>query len=52
VGEEDSTVPVSRAKVFDELIPDSRLTVLPGCGHALTLDCPDEVTAQLADFLR
>jgi pimeloyl-ACP methyl ester carboxylesterase len=51
-GKEDTTVPVSRAAVFDDLIPDSRLTVLPGCGHALTLDCPDEVTAALADFLR
>lgn len=50
-GEQDSVLPVEYADTFSRLMPDTRLEILPECGHALTLDCPGEVAGAMADFL-
>jgi 4,5:9,10-diseco-3-hydroxy-5,9,17-trioxoandrosta-1(10),2-diene-4-oate hydrolase len=50
-GEEDSVLPVAQAGRFARMLPNATVHTLPGCGHALTLDCPDRVTALLAGFL-
>ena len=50
-GEEDSVLPVAQARRFGNLLPHATVHVLPGCGHALTLDCADQVTPLLQEFL-
>ncbi|MFG2298886.1 alpha/beta fold hydrolase [Streptomyces sp. NPDC048603] len=50
-GRQDSVLPSWQAGRFGELLPDARVEVLDGCGHALTLDCPDRVNAELEEFL-
>jgi pimeloyl-ACP methyl ester carboxylesterase len=50
-GEEDSVLPVSQAQRFGSLLPHATVRVLPGCGHALTLDCADQVSPLLEKFL-
>ncbi len=39
-GEKDGETPVSSAKIYCSLVPDSRLLVLNGCGHFAHLDDP------------
>ncbi|MFP3991081.1 alpha/beta fold hydrolase [Streptomyces sp. E11-3] len=51
-GKQDSTLPVSQAKRFAELLPDARVRELDGCGHGLTLDCAEPVSDLMEDFLR
>ena len=50
-GAQDTVLPVAQAARFAELMPDARVHVLDGCGHALTLDCPDTVATLMGDFL-
>jgi pimeloyl-ACP methyl ester carboxylesterase len=33
-------------------LPQGRLIVLPGCGHVLLLECPEETIAAITGFLR
>jgi 3-oxoadipate enol-lactonase len=49
VGELDEETPVSYAQAIDELLPDSRVSVIPGAGHLLNLEAPDEVNAALLE---
>lgn len=37
--------------LVEELVPGARVDVVPDVGHFATLDAPDVVTAQIADFL-
>jgi pimeloyl-ACP methyl ester carboxylesterase len=50
-GTADHIVPPANAEVFTARLPDARLELLDGCGHALTLDCPDQVRTLLEGFL-
>jgi 4,5:9,10-diseco-3-hydroxy-5,9,17-trioxoandrosta-1(10),2-diene-4-oate hydrolase len=50
-GDHDTILPVEQAARFGKLLPNATVRVLPGCGHALTVDCPDRVTRLLAAFL-
>lgn len=43
---------ISLTARFEELIPDSTVRLLDGCGHAITEDCADEVSEHMAAFLR
>ncbi|MFI5698010.1 alpha/beta fold hydrolase [Kribbella sp. NPDC051586] len=51
-GDHDTVLPVAQAARFGELLPNATVRVLPGCGHALTVDCAGEVTPLIAAFLR
>ncbi|MEV7618239.1 alpha/beta fold hydrolase [Streptomyces sp. NPDC089799] len=51
-GRQDSVLPAWQAERFGELLPDARVEVWDGCGHALTLDCPDRVNAAMEEFLK
>jgi pimeloyl-ACP methyl ester carboxylesterase len=51
-GEEDTVLPAAQAARFGKLLPNATIRVLPGCGHALTLDCADRVTPLMEVFLR
>jgi pimeloyl-ACP methyl ester carboxylesterase len=50
-GPKDLLVPVRDAYVFDELIPDSRLTIYEDTGHVPMLERPERFNADLAAFL-
>ncbi|ROO50972.1 pimeloyl-ACP methyl ester carboxylesterase [Micromonospora sp. Llam0] len=51
-GAEDRLVPPSTGRRFADLLPDSRLVVLPGCGDFPQEEKPDETVAEITAFLR
>jgi 4,5:9,10-diseco-3-hydroxy-5,9,17-trioxoandrosta-1(10),2-diene-4-oate hydrolase len=51
-GQQDTVLPVRQAAEFGALMPHAKVHVLDGCGHALTVDCPDQVNALMGGFLR
>lgn len=51
-GDHDTVLPVAQAARFGTLLPNATVHVLPGCGHALTVDCPEQVDPLLAAFLQ
>jgi 4,5:9,10-diseco-3-hydroxy-5,9,17-trioxoandrosta-1(10),2-diene-4-oate hydrolase len=50
-GAQDTTLLSWQAQRFAELIPHTQEQIIDGCGHAITLDCPDEVTSVMRTFL-
>ena len=51
-GDRDRIIPVDHAHAAHELIPGSRLVVLPGVGHFLPTDAPDAFLDAVGSFLR
>jgi pimeloyl-ACP methyl ester carboxylesterase len=51
VGALDDETPASYAEVIADLVPGARLEVVPGAGHLLPADAPDEVNAALRTHL-
>jgi pimeloyl-[acyl-carrier protein] methyl ester esterase len=49
-GERDAVVPVEAARALAASLPDARLTVLPGRGHALPRTAPDAVAGLLQEL--
>ncbi|WP_180903725.1 alpha/beta fold hydrolase [Nonomuraea indica] len=49
-GRQDTVQPVDRAHRFAALLPDARVQILNGCGHAPQLDCPGPVNDHLRAF--
>ena len=39
-GDRDIVFPLESGRVLERLLPASRLTVISGCGHNVTMDCP------------
>ncbi|MFP3949346.1 MAG: alpha/beta fold hydrolase, partial [Longimicrobiales bacterium] len=50
-GEEDPLIPFGNGERLHELIPDSRLVSIQGCGHMLNWEKPDEVAEAIEEFL-
>src|SRR5581483_5404399 len=50
-GDGDRVIPVSHASIAHELMPGSRLEIVPGAGHFVPLERPDAFLALLQDFL-
>jgi pimeloyl-ACP methyl ester carboxylesterase len=50
-GPKDKLVPVKDANVFDELIPDSKLTIYEDTGHVPMLERPERFNRDLEAFL-
>jgi pimeloyl-ACP methyl ester carboxylesterase len=50
-GIEDAWIPVDRAHRLAELIPGSELCLVPGAGHLIQLDAPEQLTAILQRWL-
>ncbi len=51
-GDEDELVPVERALQTRELIPESRLLIVPYAGHAVNIEAPDVVNVAVAEFVQ
>jgi pimeloyl-ACP methyl ester carboxylesterase len=51
-GEYDILLPVWKSREIAELIPGSRLTVLPGAPHGLSIERAEEFNAAVLDFIR
>lgn len=51
-GEEDSWAPAARHREMAAKIPQATLTLVPECGHMCTLERPEAVTRELAEWLR
>jgi pimeloyl-ACP methyl ester carboxylesterase len=50
-GERDQVIPVSHAHVAHELMPGSRLEVVPDAGHFLPIERPELLDRLLRDFM-
>lgn len=50
-GDLDPGVPVAHARTAARLIPEARLEIVPGAGHWVQRDRPDQVLAAMTDFL-
>jgi pimeloyl-ACP methyl ester carboxylesterase len=50
-GSEDNILAARQAELFGRLMPNARVGVLNGCGHALEYDCPARVNDQMEAFL-
>lgn len=50
-GEADLLTPPEQSREMAALLPDSRLVIVPRCGHLMTLEEPAQVLALLQDWL-
>jgi len=50
-GEQDRLIPPAYAAEFARLIPDTRTTIIPQCGHLPQIEKPDEFLAAVTAFL-
>lgn len=51
-GAEDTLIPVQFAARFDDLIPNSKVVVLPNVGHLPMVEAPDVSAAIMTEFFR
>jgi 3-oxoadipate enol-lactonase len=51
-GERDILLPVWKSRELAELIPGSKLTILPAAPHGLSIERADEFNAGVLDFIR
>lgn len=51
-GDLDRIAPLSEGQKMHQLIPQSRLEVIQGCGHLAHVQCADRIGPKLQDFLR
>jgi pimeloyl-ACP methyl ester carboxylesterase len=51
-GEADGIVPVEEARQLAQIIPQAKLTVLPGAGHVPTMTRPLEVAHEIENFFK
>ena len=50
-GEEDVPLPIKRAQVMADALPDATFVRVPGAGHSVNLEKPDIVNAAITRFL-
>jgi pimeloyl-ACP methyl ester carboxylesterase len=51
-GDDDQLLPVAMAERAHHLIPNSRLEIIPDCGHLAPLEQPEAVNRALCEFLQ
>ncbi len=49
-GENDAQIPLNIAQRLHRDIPESRLVIIPGAGHLILFDAPDNVAGAIGDF--
>ena len=50
-GAHDRIVPLSCGRRYAEMLPNARLELIEGCGHAVDLEKPNELAALIAEFI-
>jgi pimeloyl-ACP methyl ester carboxylesterase len=50
-GDHDQIFPLRHAEKMHQLIPQSQLDVVPGCGHLAPVQCADKIGPTVAQFL-
>jgi len=50
-GSEDRIVPLAQGEIMHRLVPQSKLDVVPGCGHLAPLECSAKVGPEVVEFL-
>jgi pimeloyl-ACP methyl ester carboxylesterase len=50
-GENDAQIPLKIAQRLHHDIPESRLVIIPGAGHLILFDAPNDVAGALGDFV-
>jgi pimeloyl-ACP methyl ester carboxylesterase len=50
-GAEDQVVPRSAADIYLARLPDARLEIVAGCGHAVDMEKPEVLAGLVADFV-
>ena len=50
-GENDAQIPLKMAQRLHHDIPESRLVIIPGAGHLVLFDAPDDVAGATRDFV-
>jgi pimeloyl-ACP methyl ester carboxylesterase len=50
-GEKDHFVPRAHGETYAKLIPDAKLAVIPGAGHSVHVENPDETAKLVLDFI-
>ncbi len=50
-GEKDAQIPLKYAQRLHREIPESRLVIIPGAGHMILFDAPNQVASALTDFV-
>jgi len=50
-GDDDKVVPVSAAHAFQSALPNARLEIVKGSGHAVEMEKPDELAKLVTPFL-
>jgi pimeloyl-ACP methyl ester carboxylesterase len=51
VGEHDVLTPVAHAEVIAAALPEATLVIVPGSGHMVMMEAPEQVTAALIDLI-
>ncbi|MGH9600596.1 MAG: alpha/beta fold hydrolase [Terracidiphilus sp.] len=51
-GADDQCIPLDQGEQMHQLIPQSRLDVVPGCGHLAALECAGKIAPAVKTFLR
>ena len=51
-GELDARSPLTVARQFEEAIPDTKLVVIPRCGHVSNLEQPEQFNEAVREFCR
>ena len=49
-GGEDHTIPLQQGEKIHQLVPQSQLDVIPGCGHLAALQCASQVAPGVVGF--
>ncbi len=50
-GENDAQIPLTYAQRLHRDIPESRLVIIPGAGHLILFDAPNQVANAITDFV-
>ena len=51
-GEKDMMTPPKYSKWLHENMPDTRLELIPDCGHMLMMEKPEELANLVVEFLK